>query len=255
MFGAVAAVMIVAAELARAASARVTKLALSRNRIKLAVLCRTNGRRSARLIAILVGPFGAYLALCVIVFVVFRVQGVPGNQTIVREVLPDYPAVGQLFVGDEIVDVDDRPLTRGSQQLQEAFQAANGAPVTLGVVYEGERRVVRLVARRRVDPYGQAWWQIGVSLMPKPAYDSGLAATRAIDYPIKQAGYIWRGWVDIFLGRDDLDPGGPVRISTELQKSPTASSAMWLALIFGVYFLIALCVFDLVRAIIALARR
>jgi hypothetical protein len=254
VFSLVMLAMTVGAELARSLVARLARLALARNRLKVAVLARSPGPRAARLGAILVGPLGGYVMLCAVALLVFRAEGVPGPFSVVGEVYEGYPAASQLVAGDEIVDVNGAPFTGGPQQLREVYETTAGASVAFRIVRNGEPDIVRVAPMRKLEN-GHEVWLLGVTLMPKRAYDLGAAASHASDWPIVQARSIWRGWVDIFLGRDDVDPGGPVRISYELNRSANAFSAMRLALIFGVYFWLALCVFDLVRAIIVLVRR
>jgi regulator of sigma E protease len=193
-----------------------------------------------RFLTIFAGPATNYLAAIVVMFGVYTCHGMETDRAHVAELKDGYDAVGKLVVGDHIVTADNQPVT-STAQLSDIVNAKAGAPVVLGV--------------ERVDPSGAVdadgnpvVTTIAITVQPKVYKDDttgeivkkndkpvyllgviqeadvakvgvGTAAGKALAFPVDTTRIITTGLYEIVTGKQDADPGGVVRITSELHKA------------------------------------
>lgn len=245
--------LLIASELARTLIARLTGLELGRW-MRLMRLPGRTGSKSTRLLAIASGPLGAYLAISLLAFGLFRCRGIadPVTATRVATTADGFAAAGKLVEGDRILAVDGIAFEGGSRELSRLVQLTAGRAVVLEIERDGARQNVPIDPMRADD----GAWRLGVTLDPM-VRDNALSARTAIAYPARQAAAIIGGIVEILTGHEEADIGGPVRIVAEFRAPPMsiATQLLDVVLLLAVYLWLALVAFDVVRAIVLLVRR
>jgi hypothetical protein len=208
-----------------------------------------SGSKKSLLLVILVGPLGAYLAPSVLAFALYRYHGVPTGVSVVGEVGPGYDAVGKLVAGDRIIGVDGEVLDVDGPLLSRRVNAKAGAPMTLDVERAGQRQSVTIQPRST-----EGVWRLGIVFRRERTNELGLTAPLALTYPYAQV----KSAVErLVVARDAADPGGPVRIVSELSGAPEPFSlrATRLAALLATYGLLVILVLDLVRLVLLVLRR
>jgi membrane-associated protease RseP (regulator of RpoE activity) len=245
--------LVLAAELGRTLVARVFGYQPERLRvIKLMNLPGSHGSQGFRLALILAGPASAYLAIAGLAFGYFACVG-QISDTPPRRVahLPEgFDASRKLAVDDLIVEVEGKPFAGGANVLSEQVNAKRGAPITLVVERAGERRAVTLEPRE-ID----SRWRLGVAMAPDRERKIGSALRDAIVYPAAQTGSVVKGFIEVFKGSEEAEPGGPVRIVSEFKVDTEPGRYVLVTLLVAIYVWIVLVLFDLVRALLLLLFR
>jgi membrane-associated protease RseP (regulator of RpoE activity) len=243
---------VVWSELARMAVARAGKVRYDRYVIKMMRLPVDNGPRWARIGTIVVGPISVWLAVALTAFALYCCHGSPGAVVVVDQVVPGAAATGKLELGDRIVAVDGKPFAGGSALLSAIVNDKAGAPVTLAIERSGTRSEVAIQPTQSDNR-----WRLGIALVPELDRDVGAAAGRALAYPTLQLRAVGRNFADLITGKDQPDPGGPVRIVAEFSAPPVGSAVTiaQLAMLIGMYTLLPLLMLDLVRLGMLLVRK
>jgi regulator of sigma E protease len=215
-----------------------------------------------RFVTIFAGPATNFLSAIVLSFALFTCHGIdsPWAWYGVDQVKTDYDAHGKLEVGDRILAVDGVPiLAKGSytmptggvlksDKLVERVNAKGGAPITLTIRRDGKELQVTIqpkVARdkdgkEQKDTNGKPLYLLGIVPVLQPdVLDTGLIDTTvaSVEYPVVVTGRIMEGLYEIISGKEDADPGGPVRITEEFAK------AWKLGAVTGIKLLILLSVY------------
>lgn len=193
-----------------------------------------------RFATIFAGPATNYLSAIVVAMVLFTCHGLDVPRWYgVDEVMEGFDARGKLEHGDRILEINHAPLIIGEgASLTERVKASKGAPITVTVERNGERRDVTITPKLDHDG-ADSVWRIGVK--PEPItlnVDIGVveAGRRALSYPVDQTKAFIGGLYGIIFGNDKADPGGPIRMVKEFQK---AFSFSWVR---GIELLMALSV-------------
>jgi len=198
-----------------------------------------------RFVTILAGPATNYLSAIVLAFFLYTCHGMTGTTLHVAELDPQYDAHGKLEVNDRIIALDGTNVVSPRKSLSELVNAKNGQPVTLTVARGKSQLDIKLQPKLATDKDGKQilvndkpTWRIGV-IQQLDVVDVGIGAALqgALVYPIDQTKLILGGLRDIFTGKEDADPGGPVRIFKEFK---TAFEAGWVP---GIKLLMLLSVY------------
>jgi PDZ domain-containing protein len=100
-----------------------------------------------------------------------------GAEVVVVEAVPDSPAEGALEADDVITAIDGSAVASASE-LRAAIQEAEGDPVTLTVLRDGEEQAVKVTPEKRTEG-GVTTWLIGVTL--RTDYDFEIDVTIQLD--------------------------------------------------------------------------
>ena len=211
-----------------------------------------------RFLTILAGPATNYVSAIVLGFALFTCHGMTGTTMHVAELDPAYDAHGKLQVNDRIIALDGIDVVTPRRPLSELVNAKAGQPVTL-TVQRGDQRVdVKLQPKIATDKdgkqitfEGKPLYRIGVIQQPDVVeVGIGTALTSALVYPVDQTKMILGGLRDIFTGKEDADPGGPVRIVKEFKGAfeagwvPGIKLLMLLSVYLGLFNLFPLPALD-----------
>jgi membrane-associated protease RseP (regulator of RpoE activity) len=246
--GAVVAFLVIA-ELGRVVVARLFSYPPERHAIPIMKLPGARGTTGFRLALILAGPVTVYLAVAALAFAFFRCHGTaaPERATTIEQVIEGSGASGKLEPGDVILEVDGTAFSGGSTALTAQVAAKAGAPVAITVDRGGAKQSVTVTPTQR-----DGRWLLGVQLAAKRQYSTVESLEDGFWYPTKQAAQTGQGLLEIFRGTDEVDAGGPVRIVSEFRSGTeltTSNLVLLMGMIFGTWTLIALALFDLVRAL------
>jgi regulator of sigma E protease len=187
-----------------------------------------------RFLTILAGPATNYISAIFLAFALYTCHGQPGGTYYIANVNEEYDAAGKLQPGDRILAFDGVPMfAPDTITLSEAVNKKNGAPVTLTVRRGVQDVTVTIQPKIKKDKNGK-----DVTLDGKPIYILGVgqapdivdvgvfeAVKDSLIYPIDQTKVILGGLRDIFTGKEDADPGGPVRIVGEFKAA--FSRGLW----------------------------
>ncbi|MBA2544452.1 MAG: PDZ domain-containing protein [Deltaproteobacteria bacterium] len=242
--------VVVIAELGRLLVAKLFGYPPERHAIPIMKLPGIRGTTGFRLTLILAGPVAAYLAISMLAFLHFRSAGfaVAASARTVGTTVETFDAVSKLQPGDVILEVDGNTFMGSAAELAAQVEARNGAAVALTVERDGAKQTVTIQPKKAPD----GRWRLGVTLDPRVKSTSA-SLKRAIVYPIDTTIAIASGLVALFKGSEDDDAGGPVRIAAEFRSEMSTSafeSTTSIAMLLGVYALLALALFDLVRVLL-----
>jgi regulator of sigma E protease len=183
-----------------------------------------------RFLTILAGPATNYISAIFLAFALYTCHGEDGNTYYVQALSKGYDAMGKLEPGDRIVAVDGKRMyAPDTIALSEAVNAKAGAPVTITVLRQGVRAVtVTIQPKVRKDDKGndvktkdgKPVYMLGIA-QAADVVDVGVfkAGKDALVYPVEQTKLILGGLRDIFVGKEDADPGGPIRIVGEFKAA------------------------------------
>jgi membrane-associated protease RseP (regulator of RpoE activity) len=243
-------VVIVIAELGRALLGKLFGYQAERHVIPIMKLPGDRGTTGFRLALILAGPVTGYLAVAVVAFGFFRSHGsisADGATEVVR-LVDGFDAASKLQIGDTITEVDGIRFDGGAEALRQRVHDKHGAPLTLQITRGGEHQTVTVAPTEK-----SGTWLLGISLGATREYSTLASIKEAIAYPVRQSASTFEAVIEIFKGKPEIDAGGPVRIVQEFTSASDGLSASELLLmacmVFGTYALIALALFDLVRAL------
>jgi hypothetical protein len=243
----VAIVLVVVGELVRHGIARA--FAIPTGRVARFFVAFRGGKCWERCVAIVSGTVAAYLGVVLVAFLFFITEGVrtPNLECTVQEVRQGLPAFGKLERGDVITAIDGEPLDRSPSSI---IDARGGAPVRLTVVRGHATRDIT------IQPIGHdGHWLVGFvpRLRTARSYDPALAAQHATTYPIARIAEL----MPPIMGRDEAEPGGPIRIFDiyETEEPGPGARVLRVAMVLGVYILLLIAASDLVRAFFALRSR
>ena len=211
-----------------------------------------------RFLTILAGPATNYVSAIVLAFFLYTCHGMTGTTLHVAELKPDYDAYGKVQPNDRIIALDGINVVSPRRSLTELVNAKNGAPVTLTVMRGKEKLDIKLQPKIATDKdgkqiliEGKPTFRIGVIQQPDLVdVGIGTALKGALVYPIDQTKMILGGLRDIFTGKEDADPGGPVRIVKEFKNAfeagwvPGIKLLMLLSVYLGLFNLFPLPALD-----------
>ena len=174
---------------------------------------KTVGQRMA---VILAGPIMNFVLAAFLLACVFGFQGVPVATTVIREILPDYPAATSgLMVGDQILAVNEQRL----EQWDSFSALVSGMPqeeITVTVRRDGAEMSFALTPKLDADGTGK----IGVT--PETAFQkAGLFSSLSMGFSftgritVLSLDYITK----MFTRQEAVDLAGPVRIVDEIGKA------------------------------------
>jgi regulator of sigma E protease len=189
-----------------------------------------------RFLTILAGPLTNYVSAIFLMFAMYTCHGQEADTSFIRNVDSSYDAHGKLLPYDRIVAVDGQPLfAPGSGKLGKAINAKGGEAVKITVWrHDHQLHTVEVKPKLLTDEDGKAiltkktethaggerQYRLGIGL----EYDLvdvgiGEATKDALAFPITTTAAILAGFRDIFTGKEDADPGGPVRIVQEFTSA------------------------------------
>ncbi len=205
-----------------------------------------------RFLTILAGPATNYISAVFLMFVLYTCHGMSGDTYYVGKVSDGGGAVGKLEPDDRIIAIDGAPMfAPDSEELQKAIQKRKGSAVNVTVIRRTMQHVtVSITPQPQKDNGGYtvldhslresdavAFSQSGdkpqflrdrlkphllLGIEQRPdSVDVGIgtAAKYAVIFPVVQTQTIVHGLRDIFSGKEEADPGGPVRIVSEFQSA------------------------------------
>ncbi len=194
-----------------------------------------------RFLTILAGPATNYVSAIFLAFGLYTCHGMHSDTSYyVGSVMDGYESKGKIEPGDRIVAVDGvAMLSPASRELSKVINKKQGAPVQItvrrpgtgdifGRTLGGKDYTFTLKPTIAKDSHGQDILdpdqkkQFRIGVVPSPDLVNvgvGTAARSALVYPIIQTQAILGGLRDIFSGKQDADPGGPVRIVSEFKAA------------------------------------
>ena len=207
-----------------------------------------------RFITIFAGPATNYISAIVLAFALYACYGKRGHEHYweVDSVDASVDAHGKLLPGDRILSVDGvKVYQRGpapenkSVTISEVVNRKPGHPVTLHLRRAGQELDVVLTPTPTtpflavpVDEVSTFKLGIVLSIATDRVQVGPIeAAGAAIVYPVDQTKAILAGLKDVVTGKEELDPGGAVRITAEFKK---AFEAGW---VIGIQLLMMLSVY------------
>ncbi len=244
---------VVIAELGRWMFGKLFGYQAERHAIPIMKLPGSRGSQGFRLGLILAGPVTTYLAVAILAFAFFRCHGTPGTVNEIGDVMLDSDARGKLELGDTILEVDGEPFPGGAQVLVEHVNVTQGAPIALAIERAGDRQTVTIKPKQT-----DGRWRLGIVLGASRERSTGKALRDASLYPATQIAQTFKSLIEIFKDSDPIEAGGPVRIVSEFRRAFEISGSeliLQLGMIFGTYALIAIALFDLVRALLLILFR
>jgi regulator of sigma E protease len=194
-----------------------------------------------RFLTILAGPATNYISAIFLAFGLYTCHGQTGHTYYVDEVTEGYDAQGKIARGDRIVAVDGTTMfSPASLDLQKVINAKHGQPVNVTVwrpgpgdtlmarVFGGKDLTFAIQPKVAKDKDGKEirdkdnnqLFRIGVQQVPDiVSVGVTKAAGDAFVYPVVQTKLILGNIRDIFSGKEEADPGGPVRIVSEFKAA------------------------------------
>jgi regulator of sigma E protease len=208
-----------------------------------------------RFLTIFAGPATNYLSAILLAFALYTCHGVDVPHWYgVGAVLKDYDAYGKLEHGDRIAKVDGVAVFLDTgPTLIERVNASNGAPITLGIVRDGQPRDITIKPHQDKDASGKTIWRIGVQPEAESLVVSvGVidATARALRYPVDKTKAIGAGLYGIIFGSEKADPGGPIRMVEEFYRAfsaglvPGLNLVMMLSVYLGMFNLLPIPALD-----------
>ena len=192
-----------------------------------------------RFVTIFAGPATNYLSAIFLALALYTCHGADSSWRWfeVAAVKDGYDAHGKLEVGDRILAVDDVPILAQGEwrspsgqhfkqaSLRERVALKKGGPVKITVLRGGQQVDVTITPKLAFTelPY-EPKQTLLLGIVPKSAADAvdlGIFGSikAAIEYPVIQTKAIGAGLYDIVKGKEEADPGGPVRIYDEFTKA------------------------------------
>jgi regulator of sigma E protease len=184
-----------------------------------------------RFVTILAGPLTNYISAIFLMFAMYTCHGQEGHTAFIKSVDDTYDAHGKLQPGDRIVAIDGKPYySPGASTLSGILHAKDGASITITVWRHDQRpHTVDVKPKLLLDKDGkpsltkeknEKQYRLGIGL----EYDLvdvgvGEAAKDALAFPVTTTAAILAGFRDIFTGKEEADPGGPVRIVQEFTSA------------------------------------
>lgn len=206
-----------------------------------------------RFVTIFAGPATNYVSAIVLAFALYACHGMRSyEQYWVIKDAPDgsFDAHGKVAKDDRVLAVDGTPVYARSPEGKEVSIAgvvdrAHGQPITLKLRRHGQELEVAIKPTATTPmlavPVPEAsLYRLGVGLqIETDTVEVGplKAAGAALAYPIAQTKLILGGLKDVLTGKEELDPGGAVRITAEFKK---AFEAGW---VYGIQLLMLLSVY------------
>jgi regulator of sigma E protease len=190
-----------------------------------------------RFVTILAGPATNYISAIFLAFALYTCMGQPSNTYYVESLSQDSDAHGKVLPYDRIVAVDGKRFTSdgtslfapSATDLSKEVNEKAGKPVDLTVWRGHELVTVRVTPKLAKDEHGvpivnkktgKVQYLLGLSLgVDFVDVGIGESASDAFAFPVKATIGIVGGLRDIFTGKEDADPGGPVRIVKEFTSA------------------------------------
>ena len=182
-----------------------------------------------RFLTILAGPATNYVSAIFLAFALYTCHGMAGDTYYIGAMITGkgFDAEGKLEPNDRIIAVNGvTMISPSSETLSKAINETQGKPVSVTVL-RGSLVVTKMIQPKLATENGKELlvdgkrqYQIGVGLTPDIVDVSvARAASGAVRYPIDMTRAILGGLKDIFTGKEDADPGGPVRIVKEFETA------------------------------------
>jgi regulator of sigma E protease len=195
-----------------------------------------------QLATILAGPATSYLVVVALAMALYTCHGVDVPHWYgVGSVVPGSAATGKLQAGDVILAFDHTPMyVYNGPTLSERVNQGAGAPITLTIERNDERRDVVVEPKQARYARHAPIWLLGVQLETRDlAVGIGIedAARRAFQYPVEQTRLIASALYRSMLGNETADPGGPVRMVLEFERAFQFGPVLvvQVAMLLGVY--------------------
>lgn len=176
-----------------------------------------NRPRWMRLATILAGPAANYATAVVLMLLVLLVFGMPSKtQKIIEPVAGRPAAAAGLAAGDVLVEANGQAVN-ADHPIMDVIQAAQGAPVEIKVLRNGQPMVFHVTPEKRSTIY-QVGIQIGAIDQRTPV-GIGTALKESIVYPYYTSVGILGGLYDMIRGRVHADLSGPIGITKQIAKA------------------------------------
>ena len=212
-----------------------------------------NRPRWMRLATILAGPAANYLTAFFLMIAVLLHFGMPSKTQKILEPVSGRPAAAAgIQTGDVLVRANGQPVN-ADHPISEVIQAAQGAPVQIDVVRNGETKSFMVTPDKKAGVY-----QVGIHIGPideRTPVSFPIAVKEAFVYPVYTSIGILSGLWDIVRGKGPADLSGPIGITKQIAKAAGGGSLdffammMTLSVYLGLFNLLPLPALDGGRAL------
>jgi regulator of sigma E protease len=183
-----------------------------------------------RLATILGGPAANYLTACVLMLVVLLAYGMPSKTQKIVEPIPGKPAAtAGLQAGDVLVEANGRAVSADAP-ISDVIRAAQGAPVTVKVLRNGQPLSYVVTPERQSNGAYQIGIQIGPTDQRTPVPLAN-ALKESVVYPYQMTVGILGGLYDMIRGRVSADLSGPIGITKQIAKAADRGAVDFLGII------------------------
>jgi len=189
-----------------------------------------NRPRWMRLATILAGPAANYATAFVLMLVVLLSFGMPSKtQKIIEPVAGRPAAVAGMKAGDVLVEANGQAVN-ADHPITDVIQAAQGAPVEIKVLRDGQPMVFHVTPEKRSATVYQVGIQIGaIDQRTKVAF--GTAMKEAVVYPYYTSVGILGGLYDMIRWRVHADLSGPIGITKQIAKAAQRGAVDYLGML------------------------
>jgi regulator of sigma E protease len=189
-----------------------------------------NRPRWMRLATILAGPAANYLTAFVLMLVVLLSFGMPSKtQKIIEPVAGRPAAMAGMKAGDVLVEANGQAVN-ADHPITDVIQAAQGAPVEIKVLRDGQPVVFHVTPEKRSATVYQVGIQIG-AIDQRTKVGLGSAVKEAIVYPYYTSVGILGGLYDMIRGRVHADLSGPIGITKQIAKAAQRGAVDYLGML------------------------
>jgi len=189
-----------------------------------------NRPRWMRLATILAGPAANYATAFVLMLVVLLSFGMPSKtQKIIEPVAGRPAAVAGMKAGDVLVEANGQAVN-ADHPITDVIQAAQGAPVEIKVLRDGQPMVFHVTPEKRSATVYQVGIQI-VAIDQRTKVAFGTAMKEAVVYPYYTSVGILGGLYDMIRGRVHADLSGPIGITKQIAKAAQRGAVDYLGML------------------------
>ncbi|HXJ23358.1 MAG TPA: M50 family metallopeptidase [Polyangia bacterium] len=189
-----------------------------------------NRPRWMRLATILAGPAANYATAFVLMLVVLLSFGMPSKTQKIIEPVPGRPAaMAGMRAGDVLVEANGQAVN-ADHPITDVIQAAQGAPVDIKVLRDGQPVVFHVTPEKRSATVYQVGIQIG-AIDQRTKVGLGAAVKEAVVYPYYTSVGILGGLYDMIRGRVHADLSGPIGITKQIAKAAQRGAVDYLGML------------------------
>jgi regulator of sigma E protease len=189
-----------------------------------------NRPRWMRLATILAGPAANYATAFVLMLVVLLSFGMPSKtQKIIEPVAGRPAAMAGMKAGDVLVEANGQAVN-ADHPITDVIQAAQGAPVEIKVLRDGQPVVFHVTPEKRSSTVYQVGIQIG-AIDQRTKVGFGAAVKEAVVYPYYTSVGILGGLYDMIRGRVHADLSGPIGITKQIAKAAQRGAVDYLGML------------------------